>query len=150
MPKPRVYIETTIPSAYYTGRTDPETIKRHVATRRWWDLASRSCEMVTSDAVREELARGTSVHVRPRLQLIKALVVLDAPPPILAAASVYITQKLMPADPLGDALHLALASHHKCDVLLTWNYLHLANRTELDRIKRLNDKLGLFVPRLAP
>jgi HTH-type transcriptional regulator / antitoxin HigA len=26
----------------------------------------------------------------------------------------------MPKDPLGDALHLALASYHKCDFLLTW------------------------------
>jgi hypothetical protein len=35
--------------------------------------------------------------------------------------------KLMPADPGGDAMHLALASYHKCDFLVTWNCRHLAN-----------------------
>src|SRR5712691_1000632 len=33
---------------------------------------------------------------------------------------------VMPADPAGDALHLAIASFHKCDFLLTWNCQHLA------------------------
>jgi predicted nucleic acid-binding protein len=122
--------------------------KRHLETRRWWELALRSCELVTSDTVREELARGTSVHVAPRLRLLDPFRVLEARTPVLDTAAIYIAQKLMPADPLGDALHLALSSHHKCDVLLTWNYLHLANRTKLDRIKRLNDRLGLFVPKI--
>ena len=123
-------------------------VERHLATREWWDLAIDSCELVTSVAVWQELARGTSIHVPPRLQLLASLTSLDVRAPMLATAAVYIAQKLMPADPLGDALHLAMASHHKCDVLVTWNYLHLANRTKLDRIKRLNDKLGLFVPRI--
>lgn len=52
----------------------------------------------------------------------------------------------MPADPHEDALHLALASHHIFDVLVTWNFRHLANRNKFDRIRRINAELGLFVP----
>jgi predicted nucleic acid-binding protein len=146
MPKPRVYVETTIPSAYYTGRTDPEMVARHIATREWWHAASVSCELVTSLAVRQELADGTSAHVAPRLTLLEGLRMLDIEAHIVETAAVYISRKLMPAKPLGDALHVALASHHKCDVLITWNYRHLANRTKLERIKRLNEERGLFVP----
>lgn len=68
---------------------------------------------------------------------------------IAATAAVYVRHKLMPQDVEGDALHLALASHHKCDVLATWNYHHLANPNKLDRIRRLNGELGLSVPRIA-
>lgn len=146
MSSPRVYVETTIPSAYFTSRTDPEMVARHLATREWWKAAAVSCELVTSLAVKQELAEGTSAHVAPRLALLDGLRVLDLEAPILDTAGVYVAQRLMPAKPLGDALHLALASHHKCEVLITWNYRHLANRNKLERIRRLNAKLGLFVP----
>jgi hypothetical protein len=33
---------------------------------------------------------------------------------------VYIQNRLVQKNPLGDALHLALASYHKCDYLLRW------------------------------
>jgi predicted nucleic acid-binding protein len=134
MPKPRIYVESTIPSAYHTGRTDPAMVERHLATRRWWDVAVNSCDLVTSVTVKYELARGKSPYVPLRLALLDGLHVLDVDPTALETAAVYIRHKLMPADPLGDALHLAMASHHKCDVLLTWNYRHLANRTKLERI----------------
>jgi predicted nucleic acid-binding protein len=63
-------------------------------------------------------------------------------------AALYVRHKLMPRDPQGDALHLALASHYECDVLATWNYRHLANPNKLDRIRRLNEELGISVPRI--
>jgi len=55
----------------------------------------------------------------------------------------------MPADPVGDALHLAVASNHKCDFILTWNCRHLANANKFARIRRVNGMLGLFVPSLV-
>lgn len=56
--------------------------------------------------------------------------------------------KVMPGNPLADALHLAIASHLQCDVLVTWNYHHLANANKLDRIATLNEEMGLSVPRI--
>ena len=55
----------------------------------------------------------------------------------------------MPADPVGDALHLALASVHKADYLVTWNCRHLANANKFDHIRRVNALLGLAVPALV-
>jgi hypothetical protein len=55
----------------------------------------------------------------------------------------------MPADAAGDALHLALASFHKWDFLLTWNCQHLANANKFAHIRRVNGILGLFVPTLV-
>lgn len=149
MPKPRVYVETTIPSAYHTARTDPESVARRLVTRTWWDMAVRSCALVTSEAVLRELARGRSDQVPKRIALLRQLEMVESDDGISATAGVYIQQMLMPQDPEGDALHLALASHHKCDVLATWNYHHLANSTKLHWIRRLNGELGLTVPRIV-
>ena len=60
----------------------------------------------------------------------------------------YIKRFVMPNDPGGDAVHLALASYHACDVLLTWNCQHLANFKKLDHIRRVNVLLDLPVPAL--
>lgn len=149
MPKPRVYIETTIPSTYYTDRSDAEMVKNRLATQKWWARALLSCDLFTSQAVLDELGRGMSMHVPWRLWMLRAIPLLDPDEAVTATAGIYIKRKLMPADPLGDALHVALASHHKCDVLLTWNYRHLANRNKLDHLRRVNEQLGLFVPRIC-
>ena len=52
-------------------------------------------------------------------------------------------------DPAGDALHLAIASFHKCDFVLTWNCRHLANANKFGHIRRINNLLGIYVPSLV-
>jgi predicted nucleic acid-binding protein len=123
-------------------------VKRRANTRRWWELATRTSELLISDAVLQELCDGRPDQAALRLALVKSLEVLESSDEIALTTATYIRHKLMPQDPEGDALHLALASHHKCDVLATWNYHHLANPNKLNRIKRLNEDLGLFVPRI--
>ena len=54
----------------------------------------------------------------------------------------------LPGYPAGDALHLALASYHRCDFLVTWNCKHLANANKFGHIRRVNGLLGLFTPAL--
>jgi hypothetical protein len=61
----------------------------------------------------------------------------------------YVRHQLMPSDPSGDALHLAIASFHRCDFLVTWNCRHLANANKFGHIRRVNGLLGLFVPTLT-
>jgi len=61
-------------------------------------------------------------------------------------ASEYIRQFVMPRDPCLDAYHLAMASLHQCDVLLTWNCIHLANARKFGHIRRVNQSLDLQCP----
>ena len=61
----------------------------------------------------------------------------------------YISRLLMPPDPSGDALHLALASFYECDFLVNWNCQHLANANKFDNIAKINGIIGLKVPKLV-
>ena len=70
-------------------------------------------------------------------------------PAIGEIVQTYIRHKVMPADPGGDALHLALASFHRCDFLVTWNCRHLANANKFGHVRRVNVLMGLFVPALV-
>ena len=149
MIKPRVYVETTVPSFYHEERAAPGIVARREWTQRWWDGASERYELVTSPAVLDELAGGIPERSAKRLTLIRGLPLLPVEPAIAEIVQVYIRHKVMPSDPGGDALHLALASYHRCDFLVTWNCQHLANANKFGHIRRVNAILGLFVPALV-
>ena len=149
MSKPRVYVETTIPSFYHETRTAPDILARRRWTRQWWSGAPERYELVTSSPVLDELAGGPRERIAERLALVRELPLLAIEPGIAEIVQAYIRHKLMPTDPAGDALHLALASYHKCDFLVTWNCRNLANANKFGHIRRVNTMLGLFVPVLA-
>jgi predicted nucleic acid-binding protein len=147
--KPKIYIETTIPSFYYETRTEPDMVARQQWTRQWWDKSSDSYLLVTSAAVLDELARGNYPNKSDVLSLVNRLPLVAIETSVTEIVQAYIRYKVMPSDPTGDALHLALASYHKCDFLLTWNCNHLANANKFGHIRRMNVMLGLFVPALV-
>ena len=149
MSKPRVYVETTIPSFYHETRTAPDIVARRRWTRQWWSGAPERYELVTSSPVLDELAGGPRERITERLTLVRELPLLAIEPGVGEILQAYLRHKLMPADPAGDALHLALASYHKCDFLVTWNCRNLANANKFEHIRRVNTMLGLFVPVLA-
>ena len=144
-----MYIETTIPSFYFEGRPEAEMVARREWTRDWWGNHRSSYELVTSDAVADELERGDFPSRDEALALIQDLPLLDVSQAVADTVEAYVAHYVMPADPAGDALHLAIASVHKCDFLLTWNCRHLANANKFAHIRRVNGMLGLFVPTLV-
>ena len=147
--KPRIYVETSIPSFYYEVRTEPDMIARREWTRQFWTEATDNYSLVTSIAVLEELERGNFPNKQDALKLIDSLPLLSGPDEILEIVDTYIRHMIMPADPRGDALHLAIASYYKCDFLLTWNCKHLANANKFGHIRKINAMLGLYVPMLV-
>lgn len=146
--KRRVYIETTIPSFYFETRDQPQMIARRDWTRLWWSRASEH-ELVTSEAVIDELMRGSFEAREACLELLNTVPLVPVVRAIGEIVEAYQEHQLMPRDPVGDALHLALASFHRCDFLITWNCRHLANANKFDHIRRVNGILGLYVPSLV-
>lgn len=144
-----VYIETSIPSFYYEVRSEPEMVALKKWTREWWDHRSHDYALVTGQAVIDELRRGGHPKTSEALDLVKGVMLVPFERPVAEIVDAYFRHHLMPKDPAGDALHLALASYHKCDFLLTWNCNHLANANKFDHIRRINTMLGLFVPSLV-
>lgn len=144
-----LYVETSIPSFYYEVRTEPAMVARRDWTRQWWASVSAEDELLTSPAVIDELNRGDFPSRDDALALLGSLPNLEITDAVAEIVEAYIAHHLMPADPFGDALHLALASYHCCDFLVTWNCKHLANANKFGHIRRVNGILGLHVPTLV-
>ena len=145
----RIYIETTIPCFYLEVRTDATMVARRQWTREWFDTAILFDEIVTSAAVLEELERGEFPGRADAILMTREITPLQITDDIRQIVREYIDRKLMPADPSGDALHLAVASFYGCDFLATWNCKHLANANKFGAIARINGILGIAVPALV-
>jgi predicted nucleic acid-binding protein len=144
-----VYIETSIPSFYHETREEAEMVARRHWTRHWWDQCASRYEIVTSEGVVAELQQGEYETQAVVVELVSDLPQLEVVDDIADIIDVYVANHLMPRERLGDALHLALASYHKCDFLLTWNCKHIANANKFEHIRIINTRLGLFVPTLV-
>ena len=144
-----VYIETTIPSLYFDERPDAKTVARREWTRNWWDNCRQNYHLFTGAPVIEELSRGEHPQKREKLELLRGVEILRGNEAVTDAIETFVERYVMPRDPSADAAHLALASFYKCDYLLTWNCVHLANASKFGHIRRVNTLLGLSVPQLV-
>lgn len=144
----KIYIETTIPSFYHETRRDIENASRRHWTRKWWDECRHDHQLVTSLVVRNELndPNYPAEKRRNALALLGELPLLDIHARIDEIVEAYVENLLMPQQPVNDAIHLALTSHYDCDVLLTWNCVHLANPNKFRHLEAINRRLGIHVP----
>ena len=116
-----IYIETSIPSFYFDTRTAVELRARRNWTRRWWDAPPPGDERVTSSVVHEELERAPEPKRTRCLDLIAAHPLLPYTNEVAEIVETYHRHKVMPIEASADADHLALATFHRCDMLVTWN-----------------------------
>src|SRR6266404_5768172 len=145
----RIYIESTIPS-YVVARPARDLLQaaRQQITRDWWDLKRDQHELFTSQIVLDEIAAGEREMARYRLELMADLTVLDLTPAAESLADRVLQSGLLPAKADSDAAHIALATVHKMDILLTWNCRHIANAAIVGRLRRLVQTQGHELPEI--
>jgi hypothetical protein len=69
---------------------------------------------------------------------------------VLDLADLLVSEKVMPSPALeGDALHLAIATLHRMEYVLTWNVKHLANPNKRTHLAVICMRLGLTPPILV-
>jgi hypothetical protein len=145
----RVYVETTIPSAYVSTRTDPSSVHRRELTRAWWTAQSPRYDVWISEAVVLELAQGDWPGKAVALELVEPLPRVAVTEEAANVARRYVRERLVPGDLQGDAVHLAMACVYEFDFLLTWNIRHLANPNKMAHLTVINRRLGLLTPQVV-
>jgi len=141
-----VYLDTTIPSHYYDER---ESIQAFIlTTKKWWDTQRLHFDLYTSFFTVTELEQGDYPNKESVLSLLDGIPQLEYFEDIDNIAEVYMKEYVMPKGAFGDAFHLAIASYHKIDYILTWNCNHLANANKDQHIRVTNGKLGLATPKI--
>ena len=130
-----IYIETTIPSLY-VARPSAQLVEaaRQQLTKIWWDEHRSTYDLVCSQTVIDECARGDTLMADLRLAVLDSIPLLELSDEIIAIAQDLVSRQVIPTKAADDALHIAVASVHEVDYLLTWNCKHIANPHNWRRI----------------
>jgi hypothetical protein len=147
--QPTVYLDTSIPSAYWYDGSNEDIIKRKLLTRDWCE-AERPLFAVWSSAFAEaELLRGTYRRQDECLKMIRRLPYLSATGEVRQLAVELVNSKIVPETEKLDAYHLAIAVVHRMDYLLSWNQAHLVNEQTQRQVELVCAKRRLRAPLLV-
>jgi hypothetical protein len=126
--KPRLYLETTVPS-YLTSRPSRDLIiaAHQQITRDWWEKRRGDFEIYISQFVLDEAGAGDPSAARERLKALRSLSLLDITPEVAVLTSGILASGRIPRKAATDAAHIAIAAVHGMDFLVTWNCVHIAN-----------------------
>jgi hypothetical protein len=143
----RIYIESTIPS-YVVARPARDLLQaaRQQLTRDWWDLKREKHDLFASQIVLDEIAGGDAEIARQRLELVSQIQLLDLTDDANALAKDILRSGVLPPEADRDAAHIALATVHEMDILLSWNCRHIANAANQPRLRKLADAAGFTLP----
>jgi predicted nucleic acid-binding protein len=145
--KLRAYIETSVISYLASRPSRDVVVAAHQAlTRQWWDERSAQFELVVSELVAEEAARGDANAAEARLAALEGIPILGMSDEAVALAEHLLSTGLIPRESVADALHIALAAVNGIDYLLTWNHKHLANALLRTRIEAAVEDAGYTAP----
>ena len=145
--KERIYIETSIAS-YLAARTSHDLITagRQRATHDWWERERSGYDLFTSAAVLDEAARGDDGAAHRRGEYLSELTLLDVTDEALQLSKGLISSLAVPRQAHVDAIHIAVATVNGMELLLTWNFKHIANPHQWHRIDRVCRLAGYELP----
>lgn len=145
--KQRVYIETTIVS-YLSARPSRDVViaAHQELTRQWWEMRSLAFDLLVSELVREEAARGDEEASDKRMASIGQIPILRTTNEAIVLAEKLVSNGPIPRESAADALHIAIAAVNGVDFLLTSNCAHLANAALRGRIEALVEEAGYACP----
>lgn len=145
--KPTIYVETTIPS-YLTARPSRDLIiaAHQSVTRTWWESQRTEFELFVSLNVLTEAGAGDPGAAEERLNALAGIPLLEVTEEAIRLADRFVHDVPMPPKAAIDALHVAIASVHGMDYLLTWNCTHIANA----RLRPMLESICIAAGRVCP
>jgi predicted nucleic acid-binding protein len=128
MKKIKIYIDTSV----IGGCFDEEFAE--YSNKLFDYFIAEIYEPIISELVATEL-ENVPDYVRNKLSELNNLEIIDINSEINLLSDNYLKEKIVTKKYRNDCLHIAYATYHKIDVLVSWNFKHIVN---LDKIHRFN------------
>ena len=155
--KLKIYLDTSIINFL---RADDAPVYKNATEILFNDIiVPDKIDTYISKILLEEIDDTTNDKIRKELQYLvnkykEHFKILEADnekiDEITFLAGEYIKEKIIPERKMSDALHVAYSTIFEMDVLLSWNFKHLANVNKEQRILMVNKIHGYNYPfRLA-
>ena len=139
MIKPKVYLDTTVPSAYHDDRT-PD---RQRLTKQFWTERLPDFECVISTIVLIEINDTPDAERRDNIEgLIDDFEVLEFGEEAYELAQEYVERGIFPEKYTSDANHVAIAVVNGIGYFASWNFKHLVKVNTRREVNLVNALLG--------
>ena len=145
-----VYIETSIPS-YLTARPsrDVRATAWQQLTSQWWDQERPQYQLFASELVLAEAGAGDPDAAQRRLDSMDGILELTISDEVKQLAAQLVSDGGIPMHAEADALHVAIASVHSIDYLLTWNCRHIDNAATKPIVRSICAVAGYACPEIC-
>ena len=140
MSKPKIYLDTSIISAYFDLRKPV----RQMMTQKWFRHELKDLTPYASTLVIEEIGAHPDESIRRvMLDLIdrNEVRILEISEDVLRIAASY-RKNVIPKE-INDSIHLAVAAHYRLDAVVSWNFKHIVNLKTIKAIHEINRQKGL-------
>ena len=118
-------------------------------THDWWDQKRQNYDLCISQIVLDEAAAGDADAAKRRLPFLQNLPLLDQTHDADDIARAIVGSDVLPRKATRDAFHIAIASAHGVDFLLTWNCQHIANAAIMKELGEIVAQLDFDIPILC-
>jgi len=152
MKKLKVYLDTSIINFLYTSDS-PEYRK---ATEVFFNdvIAKNKINAYISNIVIDEINKTDDINQRKTLlgtfekytNIEKLIAENQRIDEIAILSEKYIKNGIIPSKKIADSFHIAYSTIFQMDVLLSWNFQHLANIKKEQKIIVINRTLGYNYP----
>jgi len=144
--EPRAYLETTV-IRYLTALPSRDLVlaAHQQVTRDCWSTRD-TFQLYVSQFVVDEASAGDEAAAERRVAILRDLTLLDLTSAATLLAGELVRRGGLPAKAKIDALHIAVASVHGMDYLVSWNCTHIANATLRGRIEDICRGAGFDPP----
>ena len=115
----RVYLETSYVSAYVTDRDDTASVYRRQVSTTWWKEQRGKHELFVAEEVLAELSHRDFRRRAEAAALIDGVPLLPTDDDVRGLARILVREKVMPGPVAGDAIHVAVATVHGIEYVLT-------------------------------
>lgn len=105
--------------------------------------------LYASEAVLEEAAQGDTAIASQRLELLREFPLLELNQAVQGLAKRFLDRSNLPLKAKVDAIHIAAATVHGMDYLLTWNCKHIANAQIQRKLAEIGLDFGYRLPILC-
>ena len=135
--KPRLYIDTSV----FGGHFDEEFSEHTIPL--FQRIQANEFIILFSTVTQDELENAPE-KVRNLVKSIHADITnfLELDMEAINLASEYITENVVGQTSYADCLHIALATIHRADFLVSWNFKHIVNIERIRGYNSINIKNG--------
>lgn len=133
----RIYLDTSVIGGYYDSEFEEDT---RILFEK---IKLEQFHLVLSDITEGELQEAPGMIRKLFIELSAGLATkIELTKEAVQLADTYLAEKVVGKTSRVDCFHIALATIHQVDILVSWNFKHIVNVQRIRGYNAVNMKLG--------